>query len=286
MLVLRSAIAATVLGLVMTPGLLLAAQAPGAQPSDVLERAGAEFRAGLAAQQAGQLEEARARFADAVRLAPAIAESHEALGAVLMELDKPDQAVPEFEAALARKPGDPGIETDLALALTKSGSPDKAIPYFSAVYRASPQPGAQAVDAGFCEAYARALAAVGKLAESLGLFQAAAERGASGPGLDDAVGSLYAQLGSFDQARTAFERAIAADKSYLPARIHLGILLRQQHDPAGSLAAFAAALAVDPASPAVHLEYARTLSAAGQDREALPDSSRQSSSSRTCRGRQ
>src|ERR1700733_4186366 len=69
-----------------------------------LQEADAAFRAGYAAMQAGKLDEARQRFADAVRLAPQIPEAHLALGAILSQLGRPEEAIPELEAALKLKP--------------------------------------------------------------------------------------------------------------------------------------------------------------------------------------
>src|ERR1035438_285552 len=63
-------------------------QKPAPPNRGALTRADAAFRAGFAARQAGNLPEARARFAEAARLAPRIPEAHEALGAVLGELDR------------------------------------------------------------------------------------------------------------------------------------------------------------------------------------------------------
>src|SRR4051812_15350592 len=52
---------------------LFAQPATPANP-EAIKKADTAFRAGYAAQQAGQLEEARAHFAEVVRLAPQIAE--------------------------------------------------------------------------------------------------------------------------------------------------------------------------------------------------------------------
>jgi len=57
-------------GILASQPLGVSAQAPGSQAAGALKRADAAFRAGYAAQQAGDLESARAHFADAVRLAP------------------------------------------------------------------------------------------------------------------------------------------------------------------------------------------------------------------------
>ena len=132
------------LGVLVALPLLLAAQAKKPAQPDALKRADTAFRAGYAARQAGNLEQARARFAEAARLAPQIAEAHEALGAVLVEMGKPAEATPAFEAALKLKPGDPAIELNLALAYAKAGEPGKSLPHFGAVVNASQQPGGAA----------------------------------------------------------------------------------------------------------------------------------------------
>ena len=55
---------------------------------DPTEEGGCGFHAGYAAQQSGDLELARAKFAEVVKLAPEIAEAHEALGAVLVGIEQ------------------------------------------------------------------------------------------------------------------------------------------------------------------------------------------------------
>ena len=115
------------------------AQTP--QKPDALKQADTAFHQGYAALQAGNLEQARMEFLRAARLAPQIPEGHEALGEVLIELNRPAEAVPEFEAALNLKPGDEGAEANLAQAYAKSGDAAKAIPQFAAAYAASQQPG-------------------------------------------------------------------------------------------------------------------------------------------------
>jgi protein O-GlcNAc transferase len=248
----------------------LAAQTPDPQKAAALERADAAFHAGYTDLQAGKLEQARADFAEAAKRAPQIPEGHEALGEVLVELGKPAEAIPELEAALRLKPGDQSMESNLALAYAKSGDPAKAVAQFSAAYQASQQTGGQPVDAGFCEAYARALAAIGKPDEAIELFQAAVERGAATADIFDAIGSLYAQQSDWTQARPQFEHALSIDGSYLPARIHLGIVERQQQQIDAALASLLTAVTADPASALVQSEYGRTLEAAGKDDAATP----------------
>ena len=118
---------------------VLSAQSPPTAVPETMREADAAFRAGAAARQSGQLEAARADFAKVVRLAPQIAEGHQALGAVLLELGKPAEAAPEFEAALKLRRNDPGMESGLALALAQSGQSASAIPHFEAAIRLAHQ---------------------------------------------------------------------------------------------------------------------------------------------------
>ena len=255
--------------LVVCPAPLIC-QTSGANVPDAIKQADAAFHAGYAAMQAGNLEQARAQFAQAAHLAPQIPEGHEALGEVLFELNKPAEAVPEFEAALQLRPGDQGIESNLALAYAKAGQPEKAVQQFSAAFQSSQQPGAQPVDADFCQAYARALAATGKPEDAIQMFKAAVDRGAATADIFDAIGSLFALSGKWSEAQPQFEHALSIDSSYVPARIHLGIVQRQQHDIDRSLASLQAAVTVDPANALAQLEYGRTLEAAGKDEAATP----------------
>lgn len=253
----------------MVAGLMLAcvtAAAQKPQADDAAQKASAAFRAGIAAQQAGQLEAARAQFARAVQLQPNIAEGHEALGAVLLELGNAAAAVPVLETAERLKPDDPGIESDLALACAQAQLPAKAIPHFEQAEKLSAQP----FDAAFYDAYARALAATGKRDEAIAQFQA--EEKLTGPRAEteDAIGTLQAQAGRWDEARTAFDGALQVDSYYMPARLHLAAVLIQQHNLPGALDVLQPAVDADPPSAPALATYGHALALAGQDEAAAP----------------
>src|SRR6266567_4654013 len=244
-------------------------QAAKSRGRDVAAQADAAFRAGYAAREAGQLEAARAQFAQVVKLAPQIAEGHEALGAVLLEMAKPAEAVPQLEVAARLKPNDIGIETNLALAYSQSGQAGKSLSHYKAVLSLASRPNQPPLEATFYDAYARALASEGQPAEALAQF--AAEERMTGPRTDieDAIGTLEAQLGRWDDARHAFERALAADGANQRASVHLGVLLRERRDFADALAVLEPAIRKEPPDGAALVEYGRTLAAAGQDESAV-----------------
>lgn len=245
-------------------GASLAAQSSKAALPDALQKADAAFHAGYAASQAGHYEEARAKFAEVVRLAPQIAEGHEALGSALTALGRPAEAVPELEKAARLKPNDAGIESNLAVALYQAGGFAESIPHFEAAL----QTGGASQNAGLYDNYARALAVVGRREDAL--KQLATEEQLTGPRaeIDDAIGSVDAQMERWDDARTAFVRALAEDSSYTPAHIHLAAVYREQHDYTNALAVLEPVAKADPPNPPALAEYGRTLAEAGQDETA------------------
>lgn len=247
---------------------VLSSQTPTPQEQEKLKQADAAFHAGYAAMQSGELEQARAQFMIAASLAPEIPEGHQALGTVLVSLGKFSEAIAEFETALKLKPGDEAIESNLADAYLRSGNPAKALPFFAAAFQASQQAGNQPVDTDFCQSYARALAANGKLEEAIQMFEQAAKRGGASAEVWDSIGSLHAQLSNWAEARANFELALTFDSKFLPARIHLGIVQRQQNDIPASIASLDAAVAAAPGNAVAQFEYGRTLEAAGQDEAA------------------
>jgi tetratricopeptide (TPR) repeat protein len=246
----------------------VAAQQTQAPDADALRKANAAFQAGFTASEQGHLEEARAQFAEVVQLAPQIAEGHEALGSVLTALGRPAEAIPELESAAKLKPNDADIEADFGKAYAGAGDGAKAIPHFEAALRLTKDP----EDAAFYDAYARALAGAGRPDDALEKF--AEEEKLTGPKaeVDDAIGTVYAQMNRWPEAKAAFQRAI--DDSTDPrARIHLSIILRREHDLEGALkvmepAVGGAAPSWDAYPADAWAEYGRVLAEMGQDEQA------------------
>ena len=86
--------------------------------------------AGVAAAKAGNLAEARRHFTRAVALTPMIAESHAALGSVLLSLGEFNAAVAELDSAHKLAPTDSSIDLNLANAETFVGGYAHAVDLF------------------------------------------------------------------------------------------------------------------------------------------------------------
>lgn len=242
-----------------------AAQTAKKTEPEAIKRADLAFHAGYAAHQAGNLELARSKFAEVVRLQPKIAEGHEALGTVLVELGKPLDGAREFEAAAKIKPEDENIESNLALAYHQAGDDQKAIPHFAAALKLADRPGQPRLDASFFDAYGRALASAGKPDEAM--LQFVAEEAISGPtsSLEDAIGTLDAQQKNWGQAQQHFARALSLDSTNVRARIHLGVLYRTQGEIIDALNTLSPVAALERPNADGLAEYGRTLAAAGKD---------------------
>ncbi len=101
--------------------------------------------------------------------------------------------------------------------------------------------------------------------------QFVAEEALTGPraDLEDAIGTLDAQQGNWQEAQQRFEHAISLDNSYVRARIHLGMLFRAQKNLANALNTLSTAAAMNPPNAEALMEYGRALAAAGKDEEAV-----------------
>ena len=115
---------------VLSIGLMRLAAQTESVKTHSLKEASADFRAGFAARQSGNFELARAKFAEVMRLEPGIPEGHEALGAVLLEMGKTNDAIDELETAAKLQPnnaGEPGQPCTGVCADRPAGQGDSAL---------------------------------------------------------------------------------------------------------------------------------------------------------------
>ena len=240
------------------------------KPTPELKKASAAFKAGLEAQQAGNAEEARVHFAEAVRLAPQIAEAHEGLGAVLLELNRVDEGTKELEIALTLKPDVLEIHRNLILAYMQGGNTKAALTHFAAVSAMDEKSTETKLDASFYEAYGRAQEADGQITEAIAEFEKAQKVGGAQAEISDGLGTLYAEKGDLPKAQGYFEDALRLDCNYLPALIHKATALRLQNQATMALEVIQRAKTLAPDSPLVALEMGRIYVALNDDDTALP----------------
>lgn len=238
------------------------------QPTEALKQADADYRAGVAALNRGDLAAARGLFTSVVRLAPAAEQGHSALGAVLVRQGQFTAGIAELTKALAMAPNDHSAQENLALAYEQTGAYARALPLF-ARNEVAAQAAHRTLPAGVLEAYARALGASGQLAAATTKMRAAVAQAPSNAELEDGLGSLEALGRNWSAAEAAFQRAIALRPDYALAHLHMGSVLAAEQKPgAGEEWLEAAQLA--PKDAGIQLSAGMALANAGADGQALP----------------
>jgi protein O-GlcNAc transferase len=237
------------------------------EPSPSLKQADADYRAGTAALSRGDLKAALADYQNVVRLAPAAEQGHSALGAVLVRLGRTNEGIGELEKALAIQPSDGSAQLNLALAYEQSGQAAKALPLFQKL-EAGAHAQKRALSPETLASYARALAVTGQLQPAASRMKEAAEREPRNFEFQDELGSLYARLQDWPNAKLAFSSALAIRPDSAIGHLHLGLSLQALGQP-GALDELAKAHELAPRNALVALELGKALATAGQDEQAL-----------------
>jgi protein O-mannosyl-transferase len=179
---------------------------------------------GQALRERGQLEEAKANYEEALRLAPGHSPGYEAI-----------------------------IHNSLGLVLVRQGKPDEALRHFAEAVRLSP---------AFAEAhsnYANGLAADGRFADAIVHYRAAL---ASKPDFTEALVGLGGALlreGRAADAAAQYREALRLDPRLAQAHNGLGGALSLEHHDDDAMAEFGRALELKPDLPSAHLNIALLL---------------------------
>jgi tetratricopeptide (TPR) repeat protein len=259
--------------MLMTAGFLLSAWPGGArwvdaqEASPSLKQADADYRAGADAVAHNDLNAALNNFQKVVRLAPAAEQGHSALGAVLVRLGRTNEGIRELERALAIQPGDSSAQMNLAVAYEQSGQAAKALPLFQKLEAAS-RTQKQELTPGTLASYARALAATAQIQPAITRMKEAATRDPRTAEFQDELGTLYAKVADWAEAKQAFTAAIKVSPEFGTAHLHLGLTLNALGQ-AGGLNELTKADELEPRNAVIALELGKALAKAGQDEQAL-----------------
>ena len=277
----------------MTARLIAVALLTTALGAQVSEPVAAYVRRGVAAREAGLLEEAQRELRAAVRAAPELAEAHLYLGLVLHESKDFSAAAESLERALSLKPGLPGATELLGYDLLALGRAAEAIPHLIAARRETPQKWQLSVW------LARALLQGGDPSKALSHLLDAQEAAPADPELLYLVGKAYSQLatqaqaqllgharesayaylaiaedhdfnGRPEEALEGYRKALEINDALPDAWLALGDLERNRGQHRAALDAYRRALEVRAASGTLLLRCGEALLALGLASEALP----------------
>jgi tetratricopeptide (TPR) repeat protein len=242
--------------------------ADGQVGGEALKQVEARYRAGQAAMARQDFVAAQADFEEVVRLASRTEEGHSGLGAALLSQGRPKEAIPELERAVAIRKTDVAAETNLAMAYQQAGSPAKALPLFSAL-QANSRVTKQPLPAFALVAYARALAATGRLPQAATAMKAAIDGDPRNAELHDALGSIEAQQKDWAGAEPEFAKAVELNPGLAAAHLHLGLAM-QARGEADGLKELMEAERLAPDNAVIGVELGKAFAAAGHDEQALP----------------
>jgi tetratricopeptide (TPR) repeat protein len=246
----------------------LVGAAQAQEPTAALRQADADYREGVSALNRNELETARTKFEEVIRLAPGAEQGHSALGAVLVREGHLTAGTRELEKALDMKPNDGAAQLNLAMVYAQAGLHAKAILLFAKLEAAS-RLDHHPLSVAILEEYARSLQATGQTHSALvQLKQAVAQEGRNGQ-LHDQLGSLYAIERNWEPAEQQFREAITLTDDSATAHLHLGLVLSAEQK-AGAVDEWMKAYSLAPADPRVALAAGRAIADAGNDSQALP----------------
>jgi predicted TPR repeat methyltransferase len=178
--------------------------------------AGAALRLGLLLLQTDRPAEAVGHLERATRLDPTAAAAHHNLGSALRRAGHPDRAAGCYRQALALAPGNPETHANLAVALEELGRPAEAVEHYREAARLDP-----------------------------GSARAA-----------NNLGAAYSRFGRPAEAEACFRRAVELAPDYPVALANLANALSDLGRPADAAGFAGRALALRPADPALAYLYA------------------------------
>ena len=184
----------------------------------------------------GDYQQAFDAFKQAVKLAPASAESHNWLGAFLMGRGNLPDSISELRKAVSLDPKYARAYTNLGSALAKSGDLAGAVTAFQKALALEPDSWAAHLNLGL------ALRENGDAAGALVHLRRVSQAQPKNPTVQCELGQTLRQNGDLSAAAAAFQRALEIDPEMREAYYGLGFTLKQQ---AGTRKGPAASLAVN-----------------------------------------
>ena len=252
------------------------------------------FNLGLALQQAGRLDEARAALEKALRLKPGLrganlflgilayrqnrfkdaeasllretrldprnAKAFMWLGVCRLAQDDPQAAIPALDKAYALDPSDVDIlyHRGRAYLLVANAS-------YAAMFKLDHD--SLRVHQVLGEAYAQAY----RNTEAISEFELAVKMAPRQPGLHEELGDQYWIAGQLDKVATAYKDELSIDPNAISAKYKLGCLLVLNQNPAEGVKLLREALSADPSLSDAHYYLGTGLMSSGQDQDAIQE---------------
>jgi protein O-mannosyl-transferase len=199
----------------------------------------------------------------AVQMAPTAAMPHRALGDALDGVGRRDEAIAEYEQALAINPAGYQARVNLGKVLIETGRPKQAAEQLTEALRIRPGLPDTLLNLGV------ALAQQGQLDDAAARFTEAAKANPRDARALYNLGHLRELEGRRDEARERYAAAVKLAPRYYEAHVALANLLSSGGDMKGAAREYETAASLNPRDPEVRNNLGVVLSQLGRDQEAI-----------------
>ncbi|HKW34833.1 MAG TPA: tetratricopeptide repeat protein [Candidatus Acidoferrum sp.] len=179
------------------------------------------FQEAAQAQQRGDYELAARRFQEVIRLDPNVVAAHANLGVVLVSLGRYDEAITQYNVALAQAPGSPELRLNLGLAYYKKGDFAAAAAQFAALHQVNP------VDARIAALLSNSLVPLGFAGQAAALLEPLEKDNADNLDLEWALGNALIQTGrtldGLQRVQKVADKGNIAEAYQLAANLSIGL---------------------------------------------------------------
>ncbi len=218
----------------------------------------------MLAKEPGRLDEAIARFEEALRLEPGYADAHFDLGLALSKIPgRRDEAISHYETALRLEPSFVEAHNNLGLALMGAGRTAEAIGEFEDALRLEPDHYKAHYNLG------NALSATGRVPEAIAQYREALRLEPDYLEAHFNLGNALGSLGRTQEAIAQYEAALLLRPDYADAHYNLGNALVAAGRTGEAIPQFEAALLQKPGFGDAHFNLGSALVAAGRMPEAV-----------------
>ena len=228
-----------------------------------MEKAQAHLALGNILREQGRMDEATANYAEAIRQSPDLAEAHYGLGLILAGRGKLDEAIASYSDAVRLKPDYAAARVNLGRALASQGKAGPASVQFAEAVRLEPGSADVQRDLG------RSLLNQGKAAEASAALTEAVRLKPDFAEAHSDLGFALAIQGKRPEAMDHLTQALRLKPDLAEAHLNLGTALSREGKPGEALAHFSEAARLRPGYELARQNLGIALLGAGRIEEAI-----------------
>lgn len=218
---------------------------------------------GTVLEKNGNLAEATAHYAEAVKIKLDYALAHNNLGEIKARQGMAQEAMGHYYQALKSKPDYPKPYNNLGIELAKQGKLQVAVFYFSQALKIEPSYADAQCNLG------AVLTTQGKVDEAMAHFSEALRIDPDFARAYNNLGEALFRRGELDEAAFHFSRALEIEPAYAEARCNLGAVLARKGKNDEAMIHFSEALRINPGSVEALNNMGVTLARQGKLQESM-----------------